>query len=403
MTMWLLTKVASRAVSLSISSSSSNRCVLKETTRAVSIVFFHPLQNTPQPTTTKSSSDGRRWFSSSRRALHRVDSSASSSTSSSADALLEVVLLGIPSDVNSSFLRGSALAPPLICQALHSDATNSWSESPSMDILQDPNFIVDGGDITIDASLSSITPASHFEQIQTKVSEVLLSGPTTSNKKKTRRILSLGGDHSITYPILTTEAFAQHHGIRPKHPLTILHLDAHPDLYHNFQDNPYSHASPFARLLEASLENNNNNNNKNNSDDDTSCLVIGRLIQVGIRTMNDHQREQANKFGMVEVVTMATLEERHFDATLAAIKGIKGPLYLSLDVDVLDPAFAPGVSHPEPGGLSVRQVLQMIQAVRAPLIGADVIEYNPDCDVQGMTACVAAKLVKEIAAKMLTT
>jgi len=75
-----------------------------------------------------------------------------------------------------------------------------------------------------------------------------------------------------------------------------------------------------------------------------------------------------------------------------------GPLYISIDLDALDPAFAPGVSHHEPGGLSVRDILAVLHRVRAPIVGADVVEYNPSRDVNGMTAVVAAKLVKEIAA-----
>jgi arginase len=79
---------------------------------------------------------------------------------------------------------------------------------------------------------------------------------------------------------------------------------------------------------------------------------------------------------------------------------IDGPVYLSIDLDGLDPAFAPGVSHPEPGGLTVREVLSLVQGLPGPLLAADVVECNPSLDVNGATARVAAKLVKEIAARM---
>ena len=82
---------------------------------------------------------------------------------------------------------------------------------------------------------------------------------------------------------------------------------------------------------------------------------------------------------------------------------LRGPLYISIDLDGLDPAFAPGVSHPEPGGLSVREVLGMVQGAPGPLVGADVVEFNPARDPQGITALVAAKLVKELASRMLAT
>ena len=77
------------------------------------------------------------------------------------------------------------------------------------------------------------------------------------------------------------------------------------------------------------------------------------------------------------------------------------PVYLSLDLDVLEPGLAPGISHREPGGLGVRQVLGIIQSLDAPLVGADVVEFNPLNDPSGLTAAVAAKMVKEIAARML--
>ena len=78
------------------------------------------------------------------------------------------------------------------------------------------------------------------------------------------------------------------------------------------------------------------------------------------------------------------------------------PVYVSLDMDALDPAFAPGVSHREPGGLTTRQVIEIIQSINAPAVGADIVEFNPKMDRSGMTAVVCAKILKELAAKMLT-
>lgn len=80
---------------------------------------------------------------------------------------------------------------------------------------------------------------------------------------------------------------------------------------------------------------------------------------------------------------------------------LSDPVYISLDLDVLDPGFAPGVSHHEPGGLSTREIISMIQDIKAPMVGADIVEYNPLRDINGMTAMAAAKLLKELAAKML--
>jgi agmatinase len=180
------------------------------------------------------------------------------------------------------------------------------------------------------------------------------------------KLLCLGGDHSISFPIIA--AYAKQYS-----DLQILHIDAHADLYDNFDDNPYSHASPFARIMEAGL--------------------AQSLTQVGIRTLNTHQREQAKRFG-VHITEMK-------DFTTACIDALKGPLYISLDLDVLDPAFAPGVSHHEPGGLSTRQLLQLLQNIKVPVVGADIVEYNPTRDVHNMTAMVAYKLLKELIAIMV--
>ncbi len=153
----------------------------------------------------------------------------------------------------------------------------------------------------------------------------------------------LGGDHMVTFPLVA--GLAEIHG-----PLNILHFDAHPDLYDDFEGDPLSHASPFARIMERGL--------------------ARRLVQVGIRTLNNHCREQARRFG-VEMVEM-----RNFSPDTVPIPD--APLYVSIDMDALDPAFAPGVSHHEPGGLSVRDILAVLHRIDAPIVGADVVELNPD-------------------------
>jgi arginase family enzyme len=155
--------------------------------------------------------------------------------------------------------------------------------------------------------------------------------------------------------------------------ITLVHFDAHPDLYANYEENPYSHASPFARICEEKL--------------------VQRLIQIGIRTLNAHQREQAKKHD-VEIFEMKDLPN------LAKLK-VAGPIYVSFDMDVLEPGMAPGVSHWEPGGLTTREALHHIQALPAPVVGADVVEFNPVRDRSGLTATVAAKILKELLGKML--
>ena len=109
--------------------------------------------------------------------------------------------------------------------------------------------------------------------------------------------------------------------------------------------------------------------------------------------MNGHQRAQADRFG-VEVLDMRAW-------TAGARPALQGPVYVSIDMDAFDPAFAPGVSHREPGGLASREVIALIQALPSPLVGADVVEFNPARDPLGITAPLCAKLVKELASRML--
>ena len=109
--------------------------------------------------------------------------------------------------------------------------------------------------------------------------------------------------------------------------------------------------------------------------------------------MTGHQREQAKKFG-VEVIEMRYLP------ALDRMK-VDGPIYISFDMDALDPAFAPGISHREPGGLSTREALAHLQAISGRIVGADIVEFNPAQDNTQLTATVAAKLLKEILGKMI--
>lgn len=258
-------------------------------------------------------------------------------------------LLGIPHDDNSSYMKGPAQAPPLIRQKLYCDAYGECSET-GVDIAAEGR-IVDHGDIVFDALTDP------WDRIERKVTDVMGSGSP---------LICLGGDHAITHPILR--------GVRRRHPrLTILHIDAHPDIYDAYQGNKRSHASPFARIMEEQL--------------------TDRLIQVGLRSVNDHHREQFKRFGVEAIDASRCDRDLQFDLTT--------PVYVSLDIDALDPAYAPGVSHREPGGLSPRQVINWLHAIDQPIVAADIVEYNPRCDISEMTAIVAAKLLKEVAGMMV--
>ncbi|MGA8341327.1 MAG: agmatinase [Candidatus Sulfotelmatobacter sp.] len=257
-------------------------------------------------------------------------------------------LIGVPFDAYSSYLRGAGEAPARIREALRCDASNSWTET-GVD-LSVAGVYGDAGDL-------AFAEEDAFAAIEAGVGGLLDQG---------KRPVSLGGDHSITYPVVKAVA-------RRRPELTIFHFDAHPDLYEEFQGNRLSHACPVARIMESGL--------------------AKRLVQIGIRTINRHQQEQAQRFG-VEVVEMRELP------AYEKLKAV-GPLYITFDMDVLDPAFAPGVSHREPGGMSVREAIAHVHAIEGEIVGADLVEYNPVEDVAGVTATVAAKILKEILGKMI--
>lgn len=261
----------------------------------------------------------------------------------------KIAILGIPFDEYSSFLQGAAEAPSVIRSAYFSKSSNLFTEN-NIDLSAQVN-LSNVGDMQFAPATDPLTV------IKDKVYSLL---------SQQNRVLSLGGDHSITYPIM--QAYSK---IYPH--LNIIQLDAHPDLYDEYQGNRFSHACPFARIKEENIGE--------------------RLIQIGIRNMTSHLQEQADKFG-VEIFSMSNWQD-FFKLKLSR------PTYLSVDIDVLDPAFAPGVSHPEPGGLTTREVIKVIQQIKGAIVGADIVEFNPTKDYAGLTAVTAAKLMKEILARML--
>jgi len=260
-------------------------------------------------------------------------------------------LIGVGYDASSSFLRGAALAPAKIREAFHSPAANGWSES-GIDVWAN-GVLGDASDLTLPASAEA---------------RAMIEGAIRTIVERGDRPLSLGGDHSITYSTVR--------GVAARTPqVTVVQIDAHPDLYDEFEGDRYSHACQFARIREEGL--------------------AAHLIQIGIRTLTGHQRDQAKRFG-VDVIDMRRWSRGDRPR-------MSGPVYLSIDLDGVDPAFAPGVSHPEPGGLTVREVLRVVQELSGPIVGADIVELNPHRDPAGLTAVVAAKLVKEVAARMIET
>lgn len=259
------------------------------------------------------------------------------------------VVIPCGSDQNSSYRKGCAGGPAAIRKALFSGAMNGWTEGGRELDFSNTIQWADGPKLR--------RARDPHNRIREAVHRWLEEGKVP---------VVLGGDHSVTWPVV--QALTER-----ERALDILHFDAHPDLYHAYDGNPLSHGSPFARIMESG-----------------GCA---RLVQVGIRGDTGHQREQARRF-LVE-----TIEMRNINPDLRL--SFERPLYISVDLDVLEPGLSPGISHYEPGGLTVRQligILHRTEAVR--IVGADIVEYNPRRDIHDMTAFVAVKLLKEILDKI---
>ncbi len=259
-----------------------------------------------------------------------------------------VRLLGLPTDKNSSYMRGAAEAPAVVRRLMSSGMSNLVSESGCD--LGDEWVFVDAGDLHLPES------SVDFETIRDAAAVICAEGST----------VFLGGDHSVTWPVLTGRKQA---GFDAPH---LIQVDAHPDLYPEFDNNEYSHASPMARIMERGL--------------------AASLTQVGLRTVN--------------AVQAAAIEKYAVNAYPAG-RPLPGPselphgaTWFSIDLDGLDPAFAPGVSHHEPGGLSVRDVIALIWSAPGPVVGGDIVELNPNRDINDVTAAVTFKLVKELVARI---
>jgi len=264
----------------------------------------------------------------------------------------DIAILGVPYDGKSSYLRGTSKGPQAIRTASTGEAINAWTELGIN--LEDAVSIVDLGDVDVAGNFTEISV-----RVEDRVWEIL---------ERNGRPIVLGGDHSISLPVV--RAMAKKYST-----LDILHFDAHPDLYEELYGDRFSHACPFARILDEGLAKN--------------------LVQVGIRASTGDHRQKAAAFG-VRTITMKDWQD---DLKLA----FSNPLYISFDADVLDPAFAPGVSHHEPGGLSTRQVINLLHALEADIVGMDLVEVNPARDISGITAAAAVKIIMEAAAKMTLT
>jgi len=258
-----------------------------------------------------------------------------------------LILFGVPFEKTSSFRHGADKAPYEVRQA-------SWNFE-RYDLRTGINFeeilVHDYGDLNV----QNLTSKEVFETTKTFTSKLLV-------KKKIP--IAIGGDHSITPGIIA--AF-------PKD-IAVISLDAHMDFRQKYKNDIYNHACVIRRV--------------------TDHIPLQNIAVLGIRSVEKEEYEQAQKQGLFfrDAFTINKIGiGKSIQQTKTHLKGKQ--IYLTLDIDVVDPAYAPGTSTPEPFGLTPLDVLEIIEAFSPQLIGCDVVEVCPPYD-HGQTAVLAAKLVQ---------
>jgi agmatinase len=274
----------------------------------------------------------------------------------------DLVVVGLPWDSTSSYRRGAAAAPNHIRAATSARLYNRFTEQ-GLD-LSDWWRVCDHGDVNARNALSL------KQRLAARVGRHHHSDPS---------MLFMGGDHYVTLPCFTVAAAIQ------KRPTSLLYFDAHPDLYIDYEGKKQSHATVVSRILE-------------------SDRSSGTVCYVGIRASTKEQDERIKRLRL-ETHTAHDVHTRGTAKTVASIRSVFAdqPVYLSIDLDCLDPAFAPGVGNPQPGGLSTRQLTDILHGIRGlNIVAADIVEYSPKFDSPSKTtAFTAAILIKETMGSMI--
>lgn len=269
-----------------------------------------------------------------------------------------VAIMGVPFDAGVSYRSGARFGP----SAIRAGSKLLRPYHPGLDV--EPwrvHQVADAGDVAcnpfdIGEALSAIDAAA------------------TAVAERADRIVALGGDHTIALPLL--RALARRRG-----PLALIHFDAHLDTWDTYFGQPYTHGTPFRRAFEEGL------------------LVDDRSVHVGIRgplySTDDLAQDAGAGFAVISTMDVARLG---VDAVIARVRERVGgqPVYLSVDIDVLDPAHAPGTGTPEPGGLTTRELQAILRGLDGlDLAGGDVVEVSPAYDHAELTALAAANVAYE--------
>jgi len=270
----------------------------------------------------------------------------------------QIVVVGIPWDVTSSYRRGAAAAPDAIRKATDARLYNSYTEQ--------------GVDL---AARVKVCDHGNAEKARNVIDlKRIISSTIKVHDHKNAALLFLGGEHFVTFPAF--ESAAEFHGQR----LSLLYFDAHPDLYEIYEGSLNSHATVVSRIL--------SNTNAN----------VGKVGYVGLRASTKEQEDRIAKLDLMKYTSHDVVEKGYQKICNSLNRMLKNTfVYLSIDLDCLDPAYAPGVGNPQPGGLSSRQLFDIIQNLDLEIVAADIVEYSPRCDTNARTtAFMSAVLIKEI-------
>jgi agmatinase len=278
----------------------------------------------------------------------------------------EVAVVGVPFDSGTSYRPGARFGPAAVRAA--SKTLRPYHPGLGVEpwaVMQ----VADAGDL-----------AANPFSIQEAIAAIEAGASTLLGRA--RRLLAIGGDHTIALPLL--RAVAGRYG-----PLTLVHFDAHLDTWDTYFGEPYTHGTPFRRAVEEGL------------------LEMHRSVHVGIRSPLYARSDLGDDAALgFSIVSAAEVAREGVDAAVERIRERvrDRPVYLSIDIDVLDPAHAPGTGTPEPGGLTTREMQMILRGLAGSnLVGADVVEVAPAYDHAELTALAGAHLAYEILALMALT
>lgn len=273
---------------------------------------------------------------------------------------VDVAILGVPYDGSTSYRSGTRFGP----RAIREQSMLLWGYNNVLGVDPFKTLkIVDYGDVEV----VPVDIVATHQAIERDAAAITSAGTT---------LLTLGGDHSIALPLL--RAHARRHG-----PIAVVHLDAHPDTWDSeFGGQKYSHGTPFRRAIEEGL------------------IDTQAYLQIGIRGPTAGPQDYADALRLgARMITLDEAITRGIPAVLQEVRQLVDarPVYLSIDIDCHDPAFAPGTGTPEVGGFTSYQVLQLVRGLRGMrLIGGDIVEVSPPFDHSGITSILAANLAFEM-------